>query len=619
MKRYTPKFKSGFSLAEMLISMTIAMVIAVAMVPVVGMKKVRVPLNNMNHGIAECYYDTSGQLHYYYATSDRETVARDTVIEGGSTCTFTAPRAHYFEVITIGAGGNGSMVEPALYKSVSTQDLSYSGYIRIDEHFQNDIAKADDKIFGLSNKIRLALDNWAEQSPNEVVAQYSLSSPLGKSGASVCTPYVLGNGVNEENSWGNCPQTCPENGPSNGSNLGDCQGPGKQANGNYWYNLSSARTAIYNTPNCWVYLHGKGSASNPGRKTPLDSPITIPINSTSNISIVQNYNMAKVSVVNKNKQNNNTTTYSIQLGRSADGVAPNLVTDLSGLYKYTVFQLANFPPTCTVNNFQASCDTLAPVDQEYKNNAPAGGKENNVNFGCSENITPETMGKVEYQDNAYRWDFARENYYADHYYAGSRGGITSKVYENMTGNFTMHPARSNEAVEDDSDANKSYILFGTDRKALMVDSGANAERAEHHNLYINKSELPIIKEVYDKVNPQNRDDEKYASILAKIDGTGFKGGLFNCTDELCPGFAGWSPYIYLSSVSSDYNLTLTNIKTKSSYTEYGEGYTPSDVQPNCKDGTKPLSPTSLEDNMIDIGICHGGRSQANPGAVIIIW
>lgn len=617
MKRYIPKFESGFSLAELLISMTIAMVIAVALVPVVGMKKVRVPINNMNHGIAECYYDTSGKLHYFYAISDRETRPMDTVIEEGDTCTFKAPRAHYFEVITVGAGGDGSTQEPALYKSVSIQGLSYYGYINIDENFQNDIAKADDRIFGLANKIRLALDNWAEQSPNEVVAQYSLRSPLGNSGASVCTPYVLGNGLNDQNSWGNCPQLCPDNGVAAGR-IGACPGPGKRDDGAFWYDLASARDEIQGSGNCWVYLHGRGSDSQAGRQSPYDSPISIPINSTSKISIVQNYTKAMVSVVNTNKQNNNSITYSVELGRSADGDEPVLKQDpTTQLDRYVLYNSLNMDPRCIPNNLPEACNLL-PVDKRYKNEAPAGGKEDDVNFGCSDNITYETMGKVEYKENAYKWNYVKGKYYTKRYDAGTRGDINSMVYENMTGNFTMHPARSNADVEGEPDANKSYILFGTDKKALLSKSGANA-KYRNHGLTINKSDLPIIKEVYDKVNPQNRDDEKYAAMLAKINGAGFKGGLFDCKDDLCPGFAGWSPYIYLPALSSDYNLTLTNIQTGSSYTEYGEGYTPSNVQPTCKDGSQPESPTFYEDNMVDIKICRGVKSKANPGAVIIIW
>lgn len=619
MKRYIPKFESGFSLAEMLISMTIAMVIAVALVPVVGMKKVRVPINNMNHGIAECYYDTSGKLHYFYATSDREVQPHDIVIEEGDTCTFKAPRAHYFEVITVGAGGNGSEVEPALYKKNSTQDTQDSGYININENFQNDIAKADDRSFGLANKIRLALDNWAEQSPNEVVAQYSLRSPLGKSGASVCTPYVLGNGVQDQNSWGNCPQLCPENDSAAGR-IGSCPGPGKRADGGFWYDLASARDEIKSAGNCWVYLHGRGSDSQAGRQSPDDSPITIPINSTSKISIVQNYTKAMVSVVNTNKQNNNSITYSVELGHSADGVKPTLKNDpTSGFHKYVVPIALNPDPSCTQNNLPEACNLL-PVDKHYKNVAPAGGKENDVNSGCSENTSPATMGKVEYKENAYKWNYVKGKYYTKQYDAGTRGDINSMVYENMTGNFTMHPARSNVVVDGEpEDANKSYILFGTDKKALLSKSGANGKYFIHHELSINKSDLPIIKNVYDRVNPQNRDDEKYAAMLAKINGAGFKGGLFDCQDDLCPGFAGWSPYIYLPELSSDYNLTLTNLQTGSSYTEYGEGYTPSNVQATCRDGSQPESPKSLDDKMIKIGICRGGRSEANPGAVIIIW
>ena len=97
----------GFSVAELLISMMVVMLVATALVPIIGPKKVRNADPRYLHGVAECYYrEGDGQLMYYYADNRSNRNAETHEVNDGF-CTFDIPKAAHYEIFAIGAGSNG--------------------------------------------------------------------------------------------------------------------------------------------------------------------------------------------------------------------------------------------------------------------------------------------------------------------------------------------------------------------------------------------------------------------------------------------------------------------------------------------------------------------------------
>ena len=103
--RKDKNFAYGFTVAEILISLLITAIIAAAMVPVIGLKKIRNPMSRQFHGMAECYYEPEGspdangdysnsqwKLKYFYATRGNNGTAETRTIEGDQRyCTLQIP------------------------------------------------------------------------------------------------------------------------------------------------------------------------------------------------------------------------------------------------------------------------------------------------------------------------------------------------------------------------------------------------------------------------------------------------------------------------------------------------------------------------------------------------
>ena len=112
MKKKLKNMRFGFTIAELLITMFIAMIVAAAMVPLVGPKKIKFPEFNKVHGIYECYWDGE-TLRAYYA--DSEHVNGDSSKEEvvGEYCKFTPPDgADHFEIYAITSGTDGYLGNP---------------------------------------------------------------------------------------------------------------------------------------------------------------------------------------------------------------------------------------------------------------------------------------------------------------------------------------------------------------------------------------------------------------------------------------------------------------------------------------------------------------------------
>ena len=144
------KYKNGFTVAELLVSLLIVSVIGTAMVPVIGPKKILSHQLRMAHGVFECFYDDSGNLHAFTA-NDSNNRRGTAVPTNGDSCNFTPPRANFYFVQVIGAGGDGGG---------EAADASYEIFkketdpkkITVLDSFSDDIKKAPAEIQKLFNK-----------------------------------------------------------------------------------------------------------------------------------------------------------------------------------------------------------------------------------------------------------------------------------------------------------------------------------------------------------------------------------------------------------------------------------------------------------------------------------
>ena len=256
----------GFTMAEILISIAIAMIVATAMVPLIGTGKIKKPTNRVNHGVAACYYDTSGRLHYEYRENKSGGISTDKVI-GGNHCTFPVPKSNYLEIIAIGAGGNTSNAQPVIVSGVT--NARQEGDIRVDNNFQVDIEKAaSTEDADLPSKIRAVLNEWASSSSgSNLFANFTLTSPIGAGGSGLCQSRV----------------SLPVCGASSPMRGGD--GP----YGSYYRANTSYDTGL----NCWWYQHGKGGASGTGLKK---SNVKFYLDGHSDISIEDNAERTSVRV-----------------------------------------------------------------------------------------------------------------------------------------------------------------------------------------------------------------------------------------------------------------------------------------------------------------------------------
>ena len=138
------KKKFGFTMAELLVSLFIVMVIATAMAPIVGPKKTTPNKQRIAHGVYQAFYDNNGVLHCYRHDSNGESqpAPQDGV------CNFVPPKANSYYVTIIGAGGDGSGFDNsgnvrkdfAYYLISDAKDKS--GELRTNEHFKDDFREA---------------------------------------------------------------------------------------------------------------------------------------------------------------------------------------------------------------------------------------------------------------------------------------------------------------------------------------------------------------------------------------------------------------------------------------------------------------------------------------------
>lgn len=197
-------YKRAFTLAEMAIVMVVLSVLALACVGFVKNKKIKKPRKMAEyHGVVECYYGDDGVLRRWTIDNRNNKKGKEQIIKNGNYCEAKIPSAHFYNVIVVGAGGDGGRYNTSYVPSVSSQYVespSESGSIST-----TDVSQATWD--GLPSWLNP--DIWEAHSPS---LSYSIIGARGKGGAPYTKPHVeinkpgcnICNGIADSN----CPDDC---------------------------------------------------------------------------------------------------------------------------------------------------------------------------------------------------------------------------------------------------------------------------------------------------------------------------------------------------------------------------------------------------------------------------
>ena len=142
------KKKFGFTMAELLVSLFIVMVIATAMAPIVGPKKTTPNKQRIAHGVFECFYDDDGTLYAFRSDSSGSSQWKP----NNGVCEFAPPKANSYVVTIKGAGGDGSGLDengnPILDFAYYAKDQMEpkKGLLHTDNRFSTDLRSAPPSI-----------------------------------------------------------------------------------------------------------------------------------------------------------------------------------------------------------------------------------------------------------------------------------------------------------------------------------------------------------------------------------------------------------------------------------------------------------------------------------------
>ena len=167
----------GFTLSEILITLAILGFIAALSVPMLGQQKLKKPnITPLGHGIFECYYGDDGLLHQHYADSNGE----NNQVVNGRSCRFTIPKANYYAITTIGAGGDGGYLDRIPHYTIGSEEDSPSPSISTDQNFYSDLhGLSSDYAWVLNETLWNGINYWDAAG---VRVNYDIQASIGTSG-----------------------------------------------------------------------------------------------------------------------------------------------------------------------------------------------------------------------------------------------------------------------------------------------------------------------------------------------------------------------------------------------------------------------------------------------------
>ena len=621
MKNKIKRYKFGFTIAELLITMFIAMIVAAAMVPIVGPKKVKFPEFNKIHGIYECYWDENNILKEYYA--DTENVDGElNAIEGVSYCTFNPPAgADYYEIYAISSGTVGYdpsvgfssppvMVQDSYDKDSDNDIYINEGDIRL-EHFSYDLknirAKVTDDLYKiypdpenkpqetitLSEAVRkIFKDKWAKENNDAYDKPYAVITKMNSQVGAV------GGGLAYYVSVEKCTNNTLFY--KKGSYV---KGKiGKYGDG---YSIEDYKKEMEDNGYCHGYLHVPGSGAYPGIKLADGYKILIPLSDIDGVLYThtgsKNGTDTAVSIGLKN-QSSFQVQYVAQIGGGGDAYhfgndnyflipipannaryvnlkynesigkikyahGDKIINDLEG-FQYWNLAYSDFLTKTLSKPFDIITNPGSEHGQEISISNGTDGSGGNDNYCYQKNgycidkkDDTRIEDEIEYVDNAFKWWQAGIKAKVDYKLAGSSGNM--QVYR--TNNLGDGPIY----LFPDKDNTQSTIVSKSDDPTKMSDyivSALNVEEPSETSgtdgwYILYKYMLPYpLNYVIDKTVPDNG---KFSYIEA-IKSSRFRNAIDNIcvNDEYgithCPGFGGAGAYPLISVFNTNFSVGVTN-------------------------------------------------------------
>lgn len=641
MRKDKTNFASGFSIAELLISMTIAMIIAAALVPVVGPKKLTRPLNRLNHGIAECYYDVNGVLHSYYA-DDSDNSDEDKLTIEGNSCLLRVPKAAFYQVIVVGAGGNALDADfDAFTYSLrfpnddDAETLGLTGNIYFN-NFQGDINSASRKNPLLPGYIRNTLDEWAENDwnrnenktangklrsePNELFASYRLTSPTGAAGASDCRAVFISNRENM------C--TCNEN----TYNTDRCK---RYQGSTLFYVGNVAPPGV-----CYYFMHGKGQNSGSG----ISASVRLPINGWAGIDKEINSTHTLLRSIVSDAE------YSIELGlaepdNNSEPDSPKAISASNGsnaLYNEdrTIFQeyVTGATQSRVISDYITGTRTIRASSVNSPKDRGIEPAANSRDINCTLNPTEATEGSVKLtSERPLKWIYTDIIFNGQYAQKGGYGEQRISVFETLPVRLNLIPAANNQQT-----SRITAVVNNNETEILSANSGRDgvirqAERSIERSSHFISS---IVDDSYaDNANQFGAYTSKLRTATARVARNVSGEPISNdcIASDNCPGYAGQGIYPAIDIVSNGGNVNIptrmkiTNENNRSSYSRvFNTDWSAAQQAETCRDGTGIAQSRTIL-NYVDPetgntvryrkSFCSGqpGGNIGKPGAVIVVW
>ena len=179
------KFKHGFTLSEILITLLIIGFVAALGVPMLGQQKMKRPnQKELGHGVFECFYDNDGILTQFTADSENNRLGTRTPVAAGNTCHFDPPAANFFMITAIGYGGDGGLFNPADgYPDYDVDSRDATVEVSTNGNFQTSLRDAaNTEGFGwILAQREDGQTNWDFAAPSNTI-NYTLTPRVGRGG-----------------------------------------------------------------------------------------------------------------------------------------------------------------------------------------------------------------------------------------------------------------------------------------------------------------------------------------------------------------------------------------------------------------------------------------------------
>ena len=612
------KLHSGFTIAELLLSMLIVVVLAAALVPVIGPKKMKIPNFNKSHGIYECYWeeqDGEPQLMEFYANNrNKENLSSHHV--AGDHCVFNVPDADKYDIFAVGAGSDGypgsdlSESEYELNSSIDNTKDPITGFIYLDnpaenKDFKSSIAAANEKVrrgddkdipgigkvtINLSSEIADMFDDWAESlraderlqrsGANDLYIGFTdLKTPVGAGGKGLARRYTVSVDLPDGS---NCmsPDVCPAS-PR-------CKGPYKNPTDEFpLYSgeiLEEMSFATKAAGMCYFYLHQGGGNSAKGRSLKSGYALFFPISglTKSDEGFSVTVNSEEVSIDSHMHRDGEMKRAYLSLKKRGDGYdaytenANNIIV----LQKGRDFSSNSIDDTLE-NNYHlakykypggpllslSSLLALFPSDSNLLHYGATHGTESGNGFTAPpDEENHATPGEATYTNKAFKWSYSRFKMNYNYGQAGHPGDIHLMTYNNLHGKLYLFPGKDGVSTvvskAPSRDNEDTYIL-----EAASYDTPVGPTYVSE---LLIPGDMPFpAQSVMDLTVPNN---DKFDAYIAKIREAGFRGGLYNCNQiernaegeitkyPSCPGYAGRGAYPFVYVDKAPITLTLEDLQ-----------------------------------------------------------